>query len=617
MAEAKTQPSQEFEKVLKDSATEVASFERHDRLLIERIQHALHGNPAFVPLIVLVLSLILFGVLLGGKFFSPFALTLILQQVAIVGIVGSAQTLVVLTAGIDLSVGAIMVLCSVVMGQFTFRYGIPTPISILCGFAVGGLIGYANGFLIAKIKLPPFIVTLGMWQIVLATNFLYSRNETLRSQDIDAQAPLLKLFGWTVVGSLTLGIVVMVLLVLVLNYILTHTAWGRHVYAIGDDPEAAKLSGVQVQKMLISVYTISGLICALAGWVLIGRIGAVAPTSGQFANIEIDHGGRDRRHLALRRARLDPRHAVRGADRRRLRARPAPARHRPAVDLPADRRAHHRRGRHRPVDPQGFGVIAMPEPILTARGLVKRYGRVTALDSADFELMPGEILAVIGDNGAGKSTLIKAISGAVTPDEGEIRLEGQPIHFTSPMQAREAGIETVYQNLALSPALSIADNMFMGRELRVTGFMGDWLRKLDKGAMERFARQKLSELGLLTIQNIHQAVETLSGGQRQGVAVARAAAFGSKVIILDEPTAALGVKESRKVLDLIQEVRSRGMPVVLISHNMPHVFEVADRVHIHRLGRRLCVIDPKAYTMSDAVAFMTGAKEPPQEAMAA
>jgi fructose transport system permease protein len=286
MAEAKTQPSQEFEKVLKDSATDVASFERHDKPLIERIQHVLHSNPALVPLIVLVLSVGIFGAVLGSKFFSPFALTLILQQVAIVGIVGSAQTLVVLTAGIDLSVGAIMVLSSVVMGQFTFRYGLPAPISILCGFAVGGLIGYVNGYLVAKIKLPPFIVTLGMWQIVLATNFLYSRNETIRSQDIDAQAPLLKLFGWTVVGSLTLGIVVMVLLVLVLHYILTHTAWGRHVYAIGDDPDAADLSGVQVQKMLISVYTISGLICALAGWVLIGRIGAVAPTSGQFANIE-------------------------------------------------------------------------------------------------------------------------------------------------------------------------------------------------------------------------------------------------------------------------------------------------------------------------------------------
>ncbi len=259
----------------------------------------------------------------------------------------------------------------------------------------------------------------------------------------------------------------------------------------------------------------------------------------------------------------------------------------------------------------------MTENILTARGLVKRYGRVTALDQADFDLRPNEILAVIGDNGAGKSSLIKAISGAVRPDEGEIRLNGEVVHFSSPMAARDAGIETVYQNLALSPALSIADNMFMGRELRRKGWLGEWFRMLDRPAMEKVARQKLSELGLLTIQNINQAVETLSGGQRQGVAVARAAAFGSKVVILDEPTAALGVKESRKVLDLIQDVRARGMPIVLISHNMPHVFEVADRIHIHRLGRRLCVIDPKEHTMSDAVAFMTGAKEPPREAIAA
>jgi len=256
-------------------------------------------------------------------------------------------------------------------------------------------------------------------------------------------------------------------------------------------------------------------------------------------------------------------------------------------------------------------------PILTARGLVKRYGRVTALDRADFDLYPGEILAVIGDNGAGKSSLIKAISGAVIPDEGEIRLDGKPVLFKSPIEARSAGIETVYQNLALSPALSIADNMFLGRELRRPGFLGDWLRMLDRPAMEKRARDKLTELGLMTIQNIGQAVETLSGGQRQGVAVARAAAFGSKMVIMDEPTAALGVKESRRVLELILDVKKRGLPIVLISHNMPHVFEVADRIHIHRLGRRLVVIDPKEYSMSDAVAFMTGAKEPPAEAQAA
>ena len=250
-------------------------------------------------------------------------------------------------------------------------------------------------------------------------------------------------------------------------------------------------------------------------------------------------------------------------------------------------------------------------PILQARGLVKRYGRVTALDHADFDLYPGEILAVIGDNGAGKSSLIKALCGAVVPDHGEVMMDGKPIHFKSPMEARDAGIETVYQTLALSPALSIVDNMFLGREIRAKGPLGQWFRKLDKAAMQKIAREKLSELGLLTIQNINQPVETLSGGQRQGVAVARAAAFGSKVVIMDEPTAALGVKESRRVLELILDVKRRGLPIVLISHNMPHVFEVADRIHIHRLGKRLTVIDPKKYSMSDAVALMTGAMTAP------
>ncbi|SMF29523.1 mannose ABC transporter ATP-binding protein /fructose ABC transporter ATP-binding protein /ribose ABC transporter ATP-binding protein [Tistlia consotensis] len=252
-------------------------------------------------------------------------------------------------------------------------------------------------------------------------------------------------------------------------------------------------------------------------------------------------------------------------------------------------------------------------PVLKARGLVKRYGNVTAMNRADFDLYPGEILAVIGDNGAGKSTLIKALCGAVTPDEGTIELNGQAVRFDGPMAARDAGIETVYQTLALSPALSIADNMFLGREIRQKGPLGRWCRLLDRREMHRQARQRLSELGLLTIQNIGQPVETLSGGQRQGVAVARAAAFARTAVIMDEPTAALGVKESRRVLDLIQDVKAKGLPIVLISHNMPHVFEVSDRIHIHRLGRRHAVIRPEDFSMSDAVAIMTGAMEPPEE----
>ena len=253
------------------------------------------------------------------------------------------------------------------------------------------------------------------------------------------------------------------------------------------------------------------------------------------------------------------------------------------------------------------------QPVLVANKLSKKYGKVVALDSADLELYPGEVLGVIGDNGAGKSTLIKVLCGAVTPDSGEILLDGNKVTFTSPIEARKLGIETVYQNLALSPALSITDNMFLGREIRQKGFMGSFLKFLDKKAMADEARKRLSDLGLLTIQNINQLVETLSGGQRQGVAVARATSFGTKVVIMDEPTAALGVKESRRVLELIGEVRSRGIPIILISHNMPHVFEVADRIHIHRLGTRLCVIDPKKHEMSDAVAYMTGAKQPPQD----
>jgi fructose transport system ATP-binding protein len=254
---------------------------------------------------------------------------------------------------------------------------------------------------------------------------------------------------------------------------------------------------------------------------------------------------------------------------------------------------------------------AAVRPVLEARGLVKRYGRVVALDHADFDLRPNEILAVIGDNGAGKSTLIKVLAGAVIPDAGEVLMDDRPVHFRSPLDARNAGIETVYQNLALSPALSIADNLFLGRERRKAGALGRFFRLLDRSAMRREARSQLSSLGLLTIQNINQTVETLSGGQRQGVAVVRATAFGSRVIIMDEPTAALGVKESRRVLELMLDVKRRGLPIILISHNMPHVFEVADRIHIHRLGRRIAVIDPRKYSMSDAVAIMTGAMKPP------
>lgn len=249
---------------------------------------------------------------------------------------------------------------------------------------------------------------------------------------------------------------------------------------------------------------------------------------------------------------------------------------------------------------------AVPHVVLEARNVVKTYGHVTALDGVDFELRAGEILAVVGDNGAGKSTLIKTLTGAVRPTSGDILLDGAPVHFKGPLDARHAGIETVYQDLAVAPALDIAANLFLGRELRAPGLLGGLFRRLDKTRMREEARRAMGELKF-RLPAIDNPVESLSGGQRQGVAVARAALFARKLVIMDEPTAALGVRETGQVLELIRSIRDRGLPVVLISHNMPNVFDIADRIHIMRLGRRAAVVNPKTHTMNDVVAIMTGA----------
>ncbi|PZG07109.1 ATP-binding cassette domain-containing protein [Nonomuraea aridisoli] len=248
----------------------------------------------------------------------------------------------------------------------------------------------------------------------------------------------------------------------------------------------------------------------------------------------------------------------------------------------------------------------MTTPVLQARGLTKRYGHVVALDGADFDLLPGEVLAVIGDNGAGKTSLIKALTGALQPDAGEIRLDGEPVRLRDPLDARRHGIETVYQDLAIAASLDIATNMFLGRELRKPGVLGKVFRMLDKKRMRQESARHMAELKI-GLRSLSQPVESLSGGQRQGVAVARAVAWATRVVVMDEPTAALGVKESGQVLDLIRQVRDRGTPVVLISHNMPHVFEIADRVHVQRLGRRVAEISPRDHSMAEVVAIMTGA----------
>ncbi len=291
MADAKPAPG--FEEGLKGASEKLAEF-REDRGFLKRAQHWLHQTPSAVPMIVLVVALIVFG-LWSENFFKVTTLSTILQQIAIVGILGCAQSIVVLTAGIDLSVGAIAVFSSVLMGQMSFRYGVPAELSIAIGLCLGTAMGAVNGLLIAYMRLPPFIATLGTWQILLASNFIFSANETIRSSDISEQAPALRYWGNTVPSEAPPGelkvlyaVFLMIVLVAIMAYVLRSTAWGRHVYAVGDDPEAAALAGVSTKKVLVSVYALAGLFCAIAGWVMIGRFGSVSPTAstGQLGNIQ-------------------------------------------------------------------------------------------------------------------------------------------------------------------------------------------------------------------------------------------------------------------------------------------------------------------------------------------
>ncbi len=280
-----TRNRQDFENTLDSSDANVASFVYERKGFVAKAQHFLHGNPTMVPVIVLVASVIIFGLIAGERFFSPFNLSLILQQVSIIGILAAAQSLVILTAGIDLSVAAIMVLMSVISGKLAVELGVPAPLALLIGFGGGIGAGLLNGFLVTKIKLPPFITTLGTWNIFYALMLWLSGAQSIRGEDIDNTAPLLKIFGQAIsVGSarITFGSILMVIVFAVLWYLLNKTAWGRHVYAIGDDKEAAELAGIRTDRTLISVYALA----AIGAWASIGRVGSISPTSFYEGNLQ-------------------------------------------------------------------------------------------------------------------------------------------------------------------------------------------------------------------------------------------------------------------------------------------------------------------------------------------
>ncbi len=247
----------------------------------------------------------------------------------------------------------------------------------------------------------------------------------------------------------------------------------------------------------------------------------------------------------------------------------------------------------------------MSAPLLQLAGIVKHYGPVHALDDVSFTLHPGEIVGLVGDNGAGKSTLVKVMSGAVQPDAGTIRFEAREVRIASPLEARALGIETVYQDLAVVPHMDVEANLFLGREITGTRWWNRW--RLDKAAMRREATAHIASLQV-GLTSVRQPVGLLSGGQRQSVAVARAISWGRKMVIMDEPTAALGVRESRGVLELIRRVKERGIGVVLISHNIPQVFEIADRIFVLRHGRRVGDLHTRDAAMNDVLGLITGVR---------
>ncbi|MGE3830502.1 MAG: ABC transporter permease [Parvibaculaceae bacterium] len=293
-----------YETVLTDAPQGVASFEEEAPSALRRAQHFLHAYPTTIPFMVLALGIVFFSSIVGAKFFAPFNLSLVLQQVTIIAMLGIAQTLIILTAGIDLSVGVIMILCSVVMGRTAVVYGVPVWLAFPLGLLVGTACGAVNGLIVTLLRLPPFIVTLGTWSVFGALNIFYSRSETIRQQDVEAVAPFLQWtgtiikpydffltvfgveVGWLKGSVITYGSLLMILAAIAVWYMLNRTAFGRHVYATGDDPDAARLAGINTNRTLIAVYAIAGLICAIAAWVLIGRIGGVSPQAGQTANLD-------------------------------------------------------------------------------------------------------------------------------------------------------------------------------------------------------------------------------------------------------------------------------------------------------------------------------------------
>jgi ribose/xylose/arabinose/galactoside ABC-type transport system permease subunit/ABC-type multidrug transport system ATPase subunit len=584
---------------------------------------------------ILIPFLVLFlGVgFIHPNFFGRDNITSVARQTSFLLPIAFMVTFVMVSGGIDISVGRLSALCGVTCCLALVK-GIPLPLAILVGLATGAIIGLFNGWAITTFHIPPMIATLGTMYISYGIGLVLTAGNPLY--------PLPKAFLFLGQGNL-LGIPVVVWVSLAIGVIawivLNKTPYGYWLSALGGNKEATRRAGLNVKLLEMSPYLLSGLASAVAGMLFAARVSVAKPDLGYswemqaIAAVVIGgtslFGGIGNIFGTLMGATIMTmltsvliflnvqsywQDVVIGSiivvvvafDVYRRQIKYVPARikkvwdvsdtsERPDLELVM-------RGAGLSKEVMSTKYSEDGRPILELHGINKRYGYVQALEGIDFELYPGEVLALVGDNGAGKSTLVKIASGAIQPDTGEICVRGKKITFEGPRNAMDLGIAVLYQDLALVDCRNILSNLFLGREpQRMGGLL------VDSNSMEKGSKMMLNGLRI-NIPSVKTPVQYLSGGQRQGVAIGRAISQGAMIIFLDEPTAALGVRESRQVLTLIEELKKAGCSVVVISHNLAHVFSVADRIFVLRGGRRVGVWRKKETTADEIVSAITGAK---------
>ena len=515
------------------------------------------------------------------------------RQAAPIIVIAVGMTFVMATAGIDLSVGSLVALISVLIVTF-FGLGLPAGVVIPAVLVLGLVSGLVNGYFV-QLGLPPFVVTLAMLTTLRGIAFVVSDGYATPVKD-----DFVLWLGRGKIGPVHTPIVLAVIVAVVGWVVLSKTRFGLYSLAVGGREEAARAMGINVRGIKLAVYGTIGLLGALAGIVLTGRLGNGSPNAGIMLEARGHRGHRARRHEPVRRRGDHRGHRCRCALHQLRSQRAEPARREPVlgsgrhrIDPAARGAAQHRRespgdgmGESPPDGGTGTGTEsgsggrAMTAPLIEMRNISKSFGAVVALRQVSLTVDAGEVVGLVGDNAAGKSTLMKILSGVYTPDTGEVVLDGRPRSFASPMDARGAGIEMVYQDFALVPELSVTRNIFLGRELLQSGLRS---RFVDKASMRERATYLLERLGL-RVPPVDTPVRAISGGQQQAVAIARATAFDARLVIMDEPTANLAAAAIGKVRAAIGRLKSHGVAVVVISHRIEDVLETADRAVVLKHG---------------------------------